>query len=135
MENNEAGLLSQEDLDLLRETRKVRMDLIKDMTVDGVPTRSGDIRVLNETLDATDRQVMELAKLKAKQQENDTNNAAVGLVVEILNKVGASGHKQLTNVEVELPDDFIPVDIVPGETDINAEELDLSNFIRGGDDE
>jgi len=130
------GMFNSADLAVFKKTNDLRLKLIDSMTEDDVPTRSGDIRVLNETLDAADRQVMELAKIKVKQQENEGNARTLNMVAEILGRVSASGDiKPISNKEIELPDDYIPVDIVPGETDTSPEELDLSTFIKEDDEQ
>lgn len=127
-------LFSEEELAIINKTRDTRNKLIDELTEDGVPTRAGDIRVLNETLDAADRQVLDIVKLKKSQQE-DNSDRMVGMVVELLSKVTSNNPVAYGNNEINLPDEYIPVDVVPGETDIGAEELSLSDFIEVREDD
>ncbi len=129
------NIFNKEETDLLAKTRKVRLEMIEDMTDDGMPHKSGDIRVLNETLDAMDRQVLDVVKIKAKQKEDDGADRIANIVVQILNNVGSNGPQIISNREIDLPDEYIPLDIVPGETDITPETLALSNFIMNNEDE
>jgi len=136
MENNSNTLFDKEEETLLKKTRDIRFKLIDDMTEDQLPTRSGDIRVLNETLDAADRQLIDLAKLKAKQQETEGNNKTIAMVSELLGRVATGASmQQISNHAIDLPDDFIPIDIVPGEVETSPEELELGLFIKGDDNE
>jgi len=128
------GLFTSDEEELLKKTRKVRLDLIDSMTEDTVPTRSGDIRVLNETLDAMDRQILDIAKIKAKATEEDNNNKVTNMVVELLSRV-SSNTPLARNSDISLPDEYIPVDVVPGELDINADRLELKDFINGGNED
>ncbi len=135
MANEAMDFFTTSESSLLKKTNEIRLNLIDDITADGVPTRSGDIRVLNETLDAADRQVMEVAKIRAKQQEVEGNSKTIGMVVEILSRVSNGGATHLSNNDIALPDTFIPIDVVPGETDTGPEELELSTFIRSEENE
>lgn len=132
---NEDVLFGVEENEILSKTRKIRVDLIDDMTSAGMPQRAGDIRVLNETLDALDRQVLDVTKIKAKQTEDDNGNKTVLMVTELLSRVQSGKPQVLTNREIHLPDEYIPADIVPGETDITPDALKLRDFMNGDDDE
>lgn len=131
MENNTDNFFNSEESEALKKTRDMRLKLIDDMTSAGLPSRSGDIRVLNETMNALDGQVLETAKIRSKQQENDSREKTVTMVAEILGRVTQGSRPVLTNRDIDLPDDYLPVDIVPGETEISPDELSLKDFIRG----
>lgn len=132
---SEDNLFGAEEESIISKTRKIRLDLIDDMVDGGMPQRSGDIRVLNETLDALDRQVLDVTKIKAKQKEDDGNNKTILMVTELLSRVQQGKPQVIPNREIDLPDDYIPADIVPGETDIGPEQLELKNFMDGETDE
>lgn len=136
LNNVQAGIFNKEEEDILAKTRKVRMEIIDDMTDSGtaVPHKINDIRVLNETLDAMDKQVMDKVKITSKQDDDNNDGRVANMVVDILSRVNTSSSKIVTNREINIPIEYIPKDIVPGETEIDSGELSLSDFISNEED-
>lgn len=127
-------LFTIEEKEALDKTRKLRLEMVEDIVEDGMPQKAGDKRILNETLDAIDRQVFETSKMRAKVKENNDNSAILGMVVEVLRR-SKDTDAPLSNREISLNSDFIPDDVVPDETAIDAKPLELNEFIKEEEDE
>ena len=130
-----SGVFKSNDELLLEKTQKYRLEMIDDLMEDGVPNNMNNVRVVNELLNDVDKQIMDKTKLTNKQEADDKNGNIANMVVEILANISSDGPTMSTNRQLEIPDDILTLDVVPGETAISPEELNLSDFINEGNDE
>ena len=121
--------LEQADLEYLKQ---VRMDVIKSMTADGLPVKSGDIRVLNELISSGEKSIHDTVSNKLKFQDNQSKDAMNDIVATALLQLQKNGvHREAGGErEICLEDSYIPTDIVPGELSQEVEELEVSDFIE-----
>lgn len=127
----ESTVFNHEESRILNKTNKIREQIVDQMSADGLPTKAHEIAVLNQTLNDMDKQVMDKVKIRSKQEEDNNKNKTITMVAEILGRIDANKGKVMSNREIDLPDNYLPKDIVPGETEINPDKLSLSEFIRG----
>ena len=125
-----SAIFTDEESVILDKLQTVRLDIVNNMTMDGVPDKVGEIRVLNEVISAADKKITDTATLRLKETENANNEAAVSMVVELLHQSRARKQKCTNNGDAPaIPSDLAKVETVPGEIEINPEPLDPSEFI------
>jgi len=123
-------LLNEDENKIIEKTRELRVKMIDEFINEkGVPTNTKDMRVLNEIMNSLDAQVLGLVDRKLKKEENETNNDIKNEVIEVIKNL-QSIHNQASNKQVELSEKYIPTDIVPGETKIEYEEIELEEIIK-----
>jgi hypothetical protein len=91
----------------LHRTRQIRQDLIHQMTKDGLPAQSRDIRLLMELCDSADNHVLTTAKLRIDDKSSQQNNNIAAMISGLLEKVGQQP-KVISGVQTihrELPTD------------------------------
>lgn len=114
----------------LEKYKQIRNDIIDDMVKHGV-NDNRDRRLLNEILSAAEKNIHDTANNRLKHQDNLNKEMLAEQVAMILKET----HRLQTQVptdyqrDVELNDDVIELDLVPGETEIHPEPLSLSEFI------
>ena len=121
-------IYTKEEEEILNLTKKVRVDIVKNMIKNGVPERSGDIRVLNEVASSLDKVISDSANSRIKHQDSANTKASAELVVAAL----LSKKNELPIVENRtlVIDDSVTVEVVPGQMDINPDKLNPSDFIE-----
>lgn len=131
---NTTGIYTEEESDRLSKYTNLRDQMINVMFKGGVPENNKDIRLANELLMAGEKSIHDAASNRTKHQDNMNREAILETVAETLKLVAT---KQLTTVSVdkntEIPDQFVPKDIVEGETAINPEPLDPTEFLEEGE--
>jgi len=125
---------TDEELETLNLTNQVRKDVVKNMTKGGVPEKVGDLRVLNEYMNSLDDTVQRSTANRLKHSENENQEAVAAIVAAALTKTKINAAIPTTDRVIDVLDEYIPVDIVPGETDINPNKLIPSDFISDLDD-
>lgn len=126
-------LLTEDENKVIFKTRDLRLQIIDNFIEEkGIPSRSGDIRVLNELMNSLDGQVLGMTDRRLKKEENNTNDNMLDVVKEVISNVQANlaipSEKKL-----DIEDKFVPVDVVPGEVEIEYNEIDPSEVL-GSDD-
>jgi len=116
---------------ILSKTLDIRERIVDKMTEEGIPSKTSEIRVLNEVLNAMDSQI--LGKIDRRQKQEDNNNNEKYL--EMIRTIVVETEKLQQNldtqpleepvIDVELKDD----EIVPGEDKIEYEELNPEDFM------
>ena len=124
MENNNS-LYTQEELDILKLTREKRLTMVNDMTKGGTPGYK-EVEVINQMLTSLDS-VSNRVKLQ------DTNNkteilASVAEAIKQLNIQRAKAKQSNEVVDVDLADEYIPIDLVPGEQDMDQKQFSLDEL-------
>lgn len=123
------SIYTNDELEVMEKTKKIRINVIDHMVKDGLPDKVGEIRVLNELLSAAEKNVQDSANNRLKFQDNQNKEAVIETVAEMFKKI----HTQKANSYnpdkiVELEDEYIPIDIVHGETEITPGQLELELF-------
>jgi len=129
---SEEDIFSKEEQEILDKTKKQRLAIIDDLTLNGVPRNEDKLSLLLETLDSSDKQIMNQVKLRnqVKTSKNEANDM-VAMVAEIFKHINVDKNDNIQvnkNREVIISDEHIPTDIVPGETDIVTNPLTLEDF-------
>lgn len=127
------GLFTETEHNDLELAANIRRKIALDMTKDGMPKHTGEIRVLNEVLNSLEGQRFNMANTRLKKQENSNKEAmaenVAAMLLEIARTKKENQLKAPTTI-VALPSDYVPVDIVPGETTIYSDQLDIKDFIK-----
>ena len=137
MEHSQNGIFSADEARDLEKFANIRKDLINVMTKDGVPDSRPDIRLLNELLIAGEANIQKTAENRLKHEDN-LNKEAIAESVAVMLKSIQTKQKELpvrTTNDVEVGAETIPVDLVPGETEINPIKLNPEEFLSKGDSE
>ena len=122
-------IYTEDELVLLEKTKKIRVDIADNMTKNGVPNNVAEIRVLNEVLTTLDKSVNETVANRLKHNENENKEALLDTVALALSNISKT-KTAATNRVIDAPEEYIPDDIVPGETDIGVSQLNPSDFIN-----
>ena len=122
-------IYTEDELVLLEKTKKIRVDIADNMTKNGVPNSVAEIRVLNEVLTTLDKSVNETVANRLKHNENENKEALLDTVALALSNISKT-KTAATNRVIDAPEEYIPDDIVPGETDIGVSQLNPSDFIN-----
>ena len=117
----------QETMDYVKSKRKA---MVEEMFKDGVPGDVGTARVVNEILSGMEGQVEATVKLELAKTKDDTNSAAVGMVTELLNQVNSRVTQKRPEALPELTGEELDIDAVKGETELEPEDLDVSDFVE-----
>lgn len=128
------GMFTETELCDLEMSAKIRRDIAVKMTEKGAPTDNRDIRVLNEVLNSLDTQRMGIANARLKKEDTKNKEGIADQVVAALLEISRS--KKATaisnpTITVQIPENYIPGDIVPGETTIYSEQLEIKDFVQG----
>jgi len=135
MSDDKNSIYTDGEQKTLNTTQKVRLDIINNMTANGVPTNSSDIRVLKEVLDGADDAVHKRVIAKIKHNDTATKGVVASQIVETLKQISSARAKH-TNIQTEPSEVVIdvPVDIVPGELEVSPTKLELGDFIGEHED-
>ena len=130
----ESTIFNHNESRLLNKTMDIREKIVDQMASAGLPTKAYELLALNAVMNDMDKQVMDKVKLRVKQEEDDNKNKTVAMVAEILGRIDSNrGYIPMSNKDINLPDKYLPNDIVPGETDISPDKLSLADFVKGED--
>ena len=122
------GIFTEEEQELMELTKKVRVDVIKNMVKNGPPEKTREIEVLVMTASSLDKQVNDNAANRLKFQDNNNKEAVLDIVAEALKAVSKSNGK-IQPAITSLPQEHMVDDFAPGEAIIDAEVLEISDFI------
>ena len=137
MDNSQNGIFTAEESADLKRFSDIRKDMINVMVKDGTPDTSREIRLLNELLIAGEANIQKTAENRLKHEDN-LNKEAIAESVSIMLKNIQNKKRDIPvrgTDQVEVSENIIPVDLVPGETEINPIKLNPEDFINGGDAE
>lgn len=125
-----SSVYTEEEIAVLEKTKKVRLDVINNMTKEGVPNKTSDLRVMNEYMNSLDEAINKAATNRLKHEDNNNKDAIAASIASALLEID-NRRQDMTRARVlVMPDDYIPTDIVPGEMDINPSKLDINDFIQ-----
>ena len=129
MSEQTSTIYTEDELVLLEKTKKIRVDIADNMTKNGVPNNVAEIRVLNEVLTTLDKSINETVANRLKHNENENKEALLDTVALALSNISKT-KTAATDRVIDAPEEYIPDDIVPGETDIGVSQLNPSDFIN-----
>lgn len=132
------GAYSKREIETLNFNAGVRQAMIQSITKDGMPTKVGDLRVLNEVLSSSDKAIHDTVnnrvKLKAAGSQQQTAELIAGLLARV-SVYGNNNNEAINSAtrQLALDTNDVPDTLVPGHTDINPEKLDPKTFINDGE--
>lgn len=128
--SNNNSIFTDEENEILELTKKVRVDALKTLVKDGSPTKTNELRILNELSTSLDRVVQDSAANRLKSEDVKNSGATIDLVRETLLHAGKMKSEMTVEKTRELDNSFQLENIVPGHTDINPGQLDPSEFVE-----
>ena len=124
------SIYTHNELVVMEKTKNIRLNIIDSMVKDGVPSKVGEIRVLNELLAAAESNVQTSANNRLKYQDTQNKEATLDTISEMFKIMRSKTNNiQHTDRVIELEDVYIPSDIVDGELEIVYESLDLADYV------
>lgn len=124
-------LYTEEELDLLEKSKKLRVGLVDNLVIHADPTAknyNSTARVVNELLTSLDKTIHDSANTRLKHQDSQN----VGNMADIMAGIFKEIHTQNANAPkretVILEDKFLPDNLVPGELSIEQPVLELKDF-------
>jgi hypothetical protein len=124
-----SNVFDLDDSARLNKTLKIRETIMDDLMSNGVPTDKEDRSFLISMMDSIDRTVLGKARIKSDEQANKSQQEATDIVAKVLSSLSGvnSPSNKRTQMPVLLESDY-KLDLVPGETDIGMQSLDLDTF-------
>lgn len=116
-------------------TQNTRLQMIKEMTKDGVPTDSRSARVLNEIMSGGDSTALAVKKLNDDNNNAAKNREAALIAAQMIKQRSGnpftrdSLEKEINTVETEK--ELPQIELLPGEGDIGSSpDLNYNNFME-----
>lgn len=124
----DTGVFTEEELNVLKDNDTIRKKLIDNLLSSGeLPTKVGDLRVLNELLGSRDNVVK--LKSDARLKKADTGNK--GQIIDIVEHLLKSINNRTTDdvAGIKYVDEVIDeAEFVYGEKEIQPDQLSLDQF-------
>lgn len=130
-----ANVYTEEELEIINKSKNIRLQIVDAMTKDRVPTDSREVRVINEVLTSLDKTVHDTANTRIKHQDSANKEAILDMVAETL-KQTAKRRKEIdpSTLVREVPTEYLEIDTVPGETEIQPGRLNPTDFLGHNND-
>lgn len=122
----ENSIYTQEELDILKLTKEKRLVMVEDMTKDGTPSYK-EVEVINQMLTSLEKSVHDTVSNRLKHQDNNNKEAILASVAETI-KALKSKQQGIREEDVELADIYRPLDILPGELDMDTKQYTLDEI-------
>jgi len=123
-------LLTDDENIIIHKTRNLRLDMLNRFIEEkGIPTSTRDMRVINEIAKSLDEQVLGLVDRRLKNEENKVNGNMLEMAKEILSRTTDDFYVE-NKKELDLRNEFVPTDVVPGETTLEYEEIDPDEILN-----
>ena len=127
MPKESSSIYTEDEETILNLTKKIRVDMVKHLTKDGMPSNPGYARVINEISGSLDKQITDSANTRIKHQDSANTKASAELIIAaIMSKKKTLPIDVDRKIEME---DIIDVDVVSGQMEINPDKLNPSDFI------
>lgn len=136
MENNNETLTvyTQEENANLSKMKDVRMAIIENMTKDGMPVKTSELRVLNEIISAQEASIHTTVGNRIKFNSNQQNGQVKEMVVEVLKQTAIAVANANKVPDLEIGNALEEDDMVYGETEITPEELNVKDFMMDAEE-
>lgn len=126
------GIYTEQEEELLKYTEEKRIQMVDNFFKDGIPSTTGEVRVVNEVLTSLENSLHTKVSNRLKNEENKNNGDVLATVVETIKQIRTNISNSSINTK-EFNKNTIEYELVPGETDINTKELEQSDFIHKRD--
>lgn len=129
---NDNAFLSEIEKQRLEDNYNYRKKIVEDAFAnDKVPRDPKDIEAINGVLNSMDKIINDMANNRLKLKENQDKSSVVLAVAEALKKISSSKEKNINPTRViEISEEYIPLDIVNGETTIGTTQINLSDVLE-----
>lgn len=129
---NDNAFLSEIEKQRLEDNYNYRKKIVEDaFTNDKIPRDPKDIEAINGVLNSMDKIINDMANNRLKLKENQDKSSVVLAVAEALKKISSSKEKNINPTRViEISEEYIPLDIVNGETTIGTTQINLSDVLE-----
>ena len=126
---NAYEMLIPEEERIILKTRKLREEMVDGFIKDndGLPTNTSGIRVINEVLNSMDDQTLGLVDRRLKNNENNNASDLTETIAKIFTEKVKLKEKGPA-VHTEIPDTYIPDDLVVDETSVEYKELSMEDL-------
>jgi hypothetical protein len=119
--------------ELLSLSCKIRFDIIKSLTSSGIPQDPDNVKVLLSALKDMDSQAISRKRIKVEEKVSDNQEKAASIIAHILSNTHSSQFID-SNVNSSraipiLPSNIIDIEILPGETEVDAPQQDYDSFM------
>lgn len=128
--NSSSGVYTDYEHNALSKYKMYRDRVIDDAFRNNTIPSTKELRVINEYIMANEKSIHDTVTNRLKHQENSNKEAIMATVIATLRETSRRAMEVNINEDDEIADEYIPVDIVDGETDINPEPLLPEDFIN-----
>lgn len=129
---NDNAFLSEIEKQRLEDNYNYRKKIVENAFAnDKIPRDPKDIEAINGVLNSMDKIINDMANNRLKLKENQDKSSVVLAVAEALKKISSSKEKNINPTRViEISEEYIPLDIVNGETTIGTTQINLSDVLE-----
>lgn len=129
---NDNAFLSEIEKQRLEDNYNYRKKIVENAFAnDKIPRDPKDIEAINSVLNSMDKIINDMANNRLKLKENQDKSSVVLAVAEALKKISSSKEKNINPTRViEISEEYIPLDIVNGETTIGTTQINLSDVLE-----
>jgi len=131
MTTNDNSFLKESEMKILEDNNDKFELLVNALFQNGEAPGIKNIRIAKEVLEARSKSIVDVATLRQKQHENETNEGQKELTAEILRQISQKRSNELNSntLITEIDDDELKdVELVDGELDITPEQLNPEDF-------
>lgn len=128
------------DEDILAFTQAQRANIVREMTLNGVPADKGEKIVLLTALGDMDRTALGKLKIGSKERQGAADRAAAAAIAKVFSTLGGRSPFEIQPGQ-DLPQRQIPLELdeselteltlAPGETDVGISEVKFEDFMTG----
>lgn len=127
------GGYNSKEMDMIENSRNIRSKLLTELTANGVPRGKeleSTVALLNDQENSAHKTAAVRLKVKSEDTKAVVASAVMGMLFDERNKSLADGLDDEV-IDVKLPLDFIPEDIVDGETSniVKNNDLNVDDFM------
>lgn len=122
------NILTDQDLERLETSYRCRSAIVENIFKDGIPNKVSVMETINKILDSMDKSIYDRANIKLKHEENQNKEAILDIITETLTNISKQNIQ--VNRDTELDNEYIPDDIVDGETDIQPDQITLTDIVE-----
>ena len=115
--------------DIINNVRRIRNDLITKMTANGVPRGAElemTVSLLNDQESSAHKTATTRLRVKAEDTKAVVASSIIGFLFDEKNKNKDENGESIDPLSISLPEDFMPSDIVDGETSDITKNNDLN---------
>lgn len=135
MTEQQDGIFTSEENEILTENRRLRQMLIGILTKDEtgktrVPGSTSDKVLLDSLLNGVDKEITTRAKLRVATKANDTTANLLALATSALTSHKVPARRHATPEERTMPDNIVVDNPIAGETTIGVKTFELNDILK-----